>query len=150
MGEILTAKDLKKGIAFVKKGRGKRTAFRIVSIHRDGTISYGYDGGIKSFEPPVRIPMDEFLKDVFGRQVESGADRVVRQRAEAQATTELIARTEKSQFTGVLMDMLLDAKAGKDIDVLTKKLEDFVNSEKADANREGYDEGYEYRRTEWS
>jgi hypothetical protein len=150
MGETITAKDLKKGVAFVKKGRGNRTVFRIVSLHRDGTISYAYDGGIKSFEPPVRILMDEFLQEVFGRQVESGADRIIRQRAEAAATAELIARTEKSQFTGVLMDMLLDAKAGKDIDTLTKKLEDFVNSEKAEANREGYDEGYEYRRTEWS
>lgn len=150
MTENIVAEDLKKGFGFTKKDRRSRSVFVIVSVHRDGTISYGNDRGIKSFEHPVRISTDEFLKDVFGRKAESGADRIARQRAEAAITAERIERTKESQSKAVLMDLLLDAKAGKDIDSLTEKLEEMLKAEREEAHEAGYDEGYESRREEMS
>lgn len=150
MADGITAKDLKKGFGFVKQGRGNRTVFVIVSAHRDGTISYGHDRGIKSFEHPVRISTDEFLKDVFGRKATTAAERTARQRAEAAVTAERIERTKESQSTAVLMDVLMDAKAGKDIDALTKKLEELVKAEREEAHEAGYDDGYESHREEYS
>lgn len=150
MAENIAAKDLKKGFGFTKKDRRSRTVFVIVSSHRDGTISYGHDRGVKSFEHPVRISTDEFLKDVFGRKATTVAERTARQRLEAAATAERIERTKESQSKAVLMDLLLDAKAGKDIDSLTEKLEELIKAERVEAHEEGYDEGYESHREEMS
>lgn len=150
MAGNVTAKDLKKGFGFVKQGGGKRTVFVIVSSHRDGTISYGHDRGVKSFEHPVRISTEEFLKDVFGRKATTIAERNARQRIEAAVTAERIERTKESQSKAVLMDLLMDAKAGKDIDSLTEKLEELIKTEREEAHEAGYDDGYESHREEYS
>jgi hypothetical protein len=149
MAETVTAKDLKKGFAFVKKGRGNRTVYVIVSTHKDGTISYGKDVPFTSI-PPVRISVDDFLSGVFGHHAENLAARMARISAEAAETAARIERTRESQFTAVLMDFLLNAKLGKDIDDLTKGLEKFIKAEREEAHEEGYDEGYESRREEYS
>lgn len=150
MAEIVTAKDLKKGFGFVKKGRGSRTVFVIVTAHKDGTVSYSEDRYTKVHTIPVRMPADEFLEDVFGRKAETGAELAARIRFEAATTRERIERTKESQSTAVLMDVLLDAKAGKDIDALTKKLEELIKAEREEAHEAGYDDGYESRREEMS
>lgn len=151
MAEIVTAKDIKKGFTFTKSGRGNhRARFVIVSVHRDKTVSYAPDRQFVSLENAVRIPVDEFLKDIFGRQVESRKDKMARERAEAKEIAARIERTKASHFTAVLMDFLIDAKAGKDIDAITERLETFVKEEKETAHEEGYDKGYESHREEYS
>jgi energy-converting hydrogenase A subunit M len=151
MSETITAKDLKKGFTFTKKGRGNhRTHFVIVSKHKDGTISYAKDEQFARYDSPVRISVDEFLKDVFGRRAESLTIRMARARAEAAETAARIERTKESQFTAVLMDFLMDAKAGKDIDGLTEKLEELIKAEREESHEAGYDDGYESHREEMS
>lgn len=151
MAEIVTAKDIKKGFTFTKSGRGNhRARFVIVSVHRDKTVSYAPDRQFVSLENSVRIPVDEFLQDIFGRQVESRKDKMARERAEAKETAARIERTKASHLTAVLMDFLKDAQAGKDIDGLTERLESFVKNEREEAHEKGYDEGYESHREEYS
>ena len=151
MAENIAAKDLKKGFGFTKKDRRSRSVFVIVSAHKDGTVSYAPDGVVKAYTYPVRISAEEFLKNVFGGKAETGAEKAARARAEDVVTAKRIERTKESQSKAVLMDLLLDAKAGKDIDALTEKLEDLMKSEREEAYEAGYEEnGYESRRKECS